>query len=113
MKTNATAMLAGAERKAKSLDAALMALRVIHTWATYDDGSALDPRDVARLCAKVLDMGRPPPGTLDRPRHVCAVCGEPIDANEAFITRPVSWNRRPEHVHLTCIDQALAKREKS
>ena len=92
---------------------ALMALRVIHTWSTHDGGSALDPRDVARLCAKVLDMGRPPPGTLDRPRHVCAVCGEPIDANEALVTHPASWSSPSEHVHLTCMDQALARREKS
>lgn len=61
------------------------------------------PNDVAKLCAKVLDMKQPRPGTLDRPYHVCAVCGERIDANEAFVT--YSWDGRSEYVHLICMGQ--------
>ena len=32
------------------------ALRVIHTWATFDNGSALEPKHVAELCAKILKV---------------------------------------------------------
>lgn len=30
------------------------ALKVIHAWATFEDGTALDPEHVARLCSKTL-----------------------------------------------------------
>ena len=30
------------------------ALKVIHTWATFEDGLALDPEHVANLCSKTL-----------------------------------------------------------
>ena len=30
------------------------ALKVIHTWATFEDGRALDPEHVANLCNKTL-----------------------------------------------------------
>ena len=31
-------------------------LTIIHTWATYDGGIALDPLHVASLCEKTLKM---------------------------------------------------------
>ena len=31
------------------------ALRVIHTWATFRGGCALDPEHVAKLCKRILE----------------------------------------------------------
>ena len=38
------------------LEHACRALRVIHTWAAYDDGVLLDPLDVVKLCRETLDL---------------------------------------------------------
>lgn len=37
------------------MEKATTALKVIYTWATFDEGAALDPQHVANLCKKVLD----------------------------------------------------------
>ena len=34
------------------------ALKVIHTWATFQGGGALVPRDTAKLCARVLRLNK-------------------------------------------------------
>ncbi len=36
------------------IQAAKLALRVIHTWATYRQGENLDPENVRKLCEKTL-----------------------------------------------------------
>ena len=38
------------------LEHACRALRVIHTWAAYEDGVTLDPFDVVKLCRETLDL---------------------------------------------------------
>lgn len=38
----------------RKIDGLISALKVIHTWATFDSGDGLDPTDVAKLCEKVL-----------------------------------------------------------
>jgi hypothetical protein len=39
---------------AKEFETAITALRVIHTWATFDGGRCLNPQDVAKLTRKAL-----------------------------------------------------------
>jgi hypothetical protein len=39
---------------AKEFEAAITALRVIHTWATFDGGRCLNPQDVAKITRKAL-----------------------------------------------------------
>lgn len=39
---------------AKEFEAAITALRVIHTWATFDGGRCLEPEHVANLTRKAL-----------------------------------------------------------
>jgi hypothetical protein len=56
---------------AKEFERAITALRVIHTWAAFDGGRCLDPKDVANLTRKALkgfissnpnaDVVAPPP----------------------------------------------------
>uniref|UniRef100_A0A6M3Y7W9 Uncharacterized protein n=1 Tax=viral metagenome TaxID=1070528 RepID=A0A6M3Y7W9_9ZZZZ len=40
------------ERQVETLKSAF---RVIHTWATFRDGEALDPKHVAKLCERILE----------------------------------------------------------
>jgi len=40
---------------AKEFETAITALRVIHTWATFDGGRCLNPQDVAKLTRKALN----------------------------------------------------------
>jgi hypothetical protein len=37
-----------------AVDPAITALRVIHTWATFDGGRCLNPQDVAKITRKAL-----------------------------------------------------------
>jgi hypothetical protein len=39
---------------AKEFETAITALRVIHTWATFDGGRCLNPQDVAKLTRKAI-----------------------------------------------------------
>jgi hypothetical protein len=39
---------------AKDFEAAITALQIIHTWATFDGGRCLDPQHVEKLTRKAL-----------------------------------------------------------
>lgn len=45
----------GAAETCKRLDLARGALRIISTWATFQNGIELVPEHVARLCSKTLE----------------------------------------------------------
>ena len=38
----------------QDVEESLSALRVIYTWATFENGRTLDPKEVAKLCARAL-----------------------------------------------------------
>ena len=43
------------KRLEKQVETLESALRVIHTWATFRGGEALDPEHVAKLCERTLE----------------------------------------------------------
>ena len=45
----------GIEPTCKQLQEALRALKVIHTWASFEDGRALDADDVVKLIDRTLE----------------------------------------------------------
>ena len=49
----------GLKQHAADFRTAVMALRTIHTWASFDAGSTLVPLDVARLVEKTLKPWEP------------------------------------------------------